>query len=365
MDVGETVEPAVTSWQTFAIICHMPPHRRPRAVTITDVARAAGVAPSTVSRAVTRPDRVNAVTREHVLEVANRLGYRPSPVARALGSGRTRTLALVLPDITNPYFAGVIRGAERQAAATGHVLVIGSSEESGRAEWRIVEKLAGSVDGFLIVSSRMSDQRIVQTAGLRPVVLVNRQTPGVTSVSPDQESGTRQIIEHLASLGHREVLFLAGPPESWLGSRRWAGISAAAKRHRMTARRVGPFPPSIEGGYVGGEAALSDLATAVIAHNDLLAIGVLLRLASRGVRVPEALSVVGFDNIFGSDWCDPPLTTLSDRTDQAGRSAIDLLVSLIEDEGEDAEPPAQIVAPTELVIRRSTGRARVGRLEPA
>ncbi len=125
MDVGQTVEPAARRWQTFAIICHMPPQRRPRAVTITDVARAAGVAPSTVSRAVTRPDRVNAVTREHVLEVANRLGYRPSPVARALGSGRTRTLALILPDITNPYFAGVIRGAERQAAATGHVLVIG------------------------------------------------------------------------------------------------------------------------------------------------------------------------------------------------------------------------------------------------
>jgi DNA-binding LacI/PurR family transcriptional regulator len=133
----------------------------------------------------------------------------------------------------------------------------------------------------------------------------------------------------------------------------------------MTARRVGPFPPSIEGGYLGSEAALSDSATAVIAHNDLLAIGVLLRLASRGVRVPAALSVVGFDNIFGSDWCDPPLTTLSDRTDQAGRSAVDLLVSLVEEQPDDAEPPAQIVAPTELVIRGSTGRARVGRLEPA
>lgn len=329
-------------------------------MTITDVARAAGVAPSTVSRAVTRPERVNAVTREHVLEVANRLGYRPSPVARALGSGRNWTLALVLPDITNPYFAGVIRGAERQAAATGHTLVIGSSEESGRAEWRIVEKLAGSVDGFLIVSSRMSDQRILQTASLRPVVLVNRQTAGVTSVSPDQGSGTRQIIEHLASLGHRDVLFLAGPPESWLGARRWAGIATAAKRRRMTARRVGPFPPSIEGGFVGGEAAIGDSATAVIAHNDLLAIGVLLRLTARGVRVPEDLSVVGFDNIFGSDWCDPPLTTLGDRTEQAGRSAVDLLVSLVE-EGDD-DRPAQIVAPTELVIRKSTGRARSGRL---
>jgi DNA-binding LacI/PurR family transcriptional regulator len=130
----------------------------------------------------------------------------------------------------------------------------------------------------------------------------------------------------------------------------------------MTARRVGPFPPSIEGGYVGGEAALSDTATAVIAHNDLLAIGVLMRLASHGVRVPEELSVVGFDNIFGSDWCDPPLTTLGDRTEQAGRSAVDLLVSLVEDHGEDTEPPAEIVAPTELVIRRSTGRARTGKL---
>jgi len=113
---------------------------------------------------------------------------------------------------------------------------------------------------------------------------------------------------------------------------------------------------------VGGEAALSDTATAVIAHNDLLAIGVLMRLASRGVRVPEDLSVVGFDNIFGSDWCDPPLTTLGDRTEQAGRSAVDLLVSLVEDHGDDAEPPAEIVAPTELVIRRSTGRARTGKL---
>jgi len=107
---------------------------------------------------------------------------------------------------------------------------------------------------------------------------------------------------------------------------------------------------------------MSDTATAVIAHNDLLAIGVLLRLASRGVRVPDDLSVVGFDNIFGSDWCDPPLTTLSDRTEQAGRSAIDLLVSLVTEGDEDAEPPAEIVAPTELVIRRSSGRVRTGRL---
>jgi DNA-binding LacI/PurR family transcriptional regulator len=336
-------------------------------VTITDVARVAGVAPSTVSRAVTNPERVNVVTREHVLAVAGRLGYRPSPAARALGTGRTATLALVLPDISNPYFAGVIRGAERQAAATGHVLVIGNSEESARAEWRIVERLSRSVDGFVVVSSRMTDQRIVQTHGLRPVVLVNRRTPGVTSVSPDQESGTRQIVDHLASLGHRELLFLAGPPESWLGARRWAGVSAAAKARGLVVRRFGPFHPSIEGGLVAGESALSETATAIVAHNDLVAIGVLKRLAQRGVRVPEDMSVVGFDDIFGADFCDPPLTTLSDRTEQAGRSAVDLLLSLVAlgtgaDDGDTDEEVAEIVAPTQLVIRRSTGRPRRGPL---
>lgn len=338
-------------------------------MTITDVARAAGVAPSTVSRAVTNPDRVNAVTRRHVLETAERMGYQPSPVARALGSGRTATLALVLPDITNPYFAGLIRGAERQAAATGHILVIGNSEESGRSEWRIVEKLSRSVDGFVIGSSRMSDQRIHQTHGLRPVVLVNRRTPGITSVSPDQESGTRQIVEHLAGLGHRELLFLAGPPESWLGARRWAGVSAAAKARGLVARRLGPFHPSIEGGFAAGEAAVGDPATAVIAHNDLLAIGILKRLSSHGIRVPQDMSVVGFDDIFGADFCDPPLTTLSDRTEQAGRSAVDLLVSLIEEsphaDPADLDPPAEIVAPTQLVVRRSTARPRRGALPVA
>ena len=131
----------------------MPSTRRPHAVTITDVAREAGVAASTVSRALTNPDRVNVVTREHVQQVAARLGYRASPAARALGTGRTATLALVLPDITNPYFSGLIRGAERQAEATGHILVIGDSEENARAEARMVERLAPGVDGFLLGSN--------------------------------------------------------------------------------------------------------------------------------------------------------------------------------------------------------------------
>ena len=337
----------------------MPSTGRPRAVTITDVAREAGVAASTVSRALTNPDRVNVVTREHVQQVAARLGYRPSPAARALGTGRTSTLALVLPDITNPYFAGLIRGAERQAEATGHILVIGNSEENARAEAKMVERLTPSVDGFLLGSSRLPDAKILQFSAAVPVVLVNRRLASVTSVSPDQHGGTRQIVEHLVALGHRRAIFLAGPPESWLGRQRWAGISSAAKKHGLRVRRLGPYHPSVDGGLLAGEAALADGATAVIAHNDLMAIGALKRLRARGVTVPGDVSIVGFDNIFGADFCDPPLTTLSDRTEQAGRSAVDLLVALVRDRGRvERESPADIVAPTQLVVRGSTGPAR-------
>jgi DNA-binding LacI/PurR family transcriptional regulator len=336
----------------------MPSARRPHAVTSTDVAREAGVAASTVSRALTNPDRVNVVTREHVQQVAARLGYRASPAARALGTGRTSTLALVLPDITNPYFSGLIRGAERQAEATGHILVIGDSEENARAEARMVERLTPGVDGFLLGSSRLTDARILQFNAAMPVVLVNRRVAGVTSVAPDQQSGTRQIVEHLVALGHRRAIFLAGPPESWLGRQRWAGISSAAKKHGLTVRRLGPYHPSVEGGLLAGEAALADGATAVIAHNDLMAIGALKRMKARGVSVPGDVSIVGFDDIFGADFCDPPLTTLSDRTEQAGRSAIDLLVALVREQARlERDAPADIVAPTQLVIRGSTGPA--------
>src|SRR3954469_18678475 len=130
---------------------------RRRRATIVDVAAEAGVAPSTVSRSFSRPTRVNVSTREHVLGVAARLGYRPNPAARALESGRTNTVALVVPDITNPYFFGLIKGAERAAAAAGHQLVIADTEETPAAEQRAVQNLGPAVDGFVVCSSRLPD----------------------------------------------------------------------------------------------------------------------------------------------------------------------------------------------------------------
>jgi len=321
-------------------------------VTITDVAREAGVATSTVSRAFTNPGRVNHQTRAHVLEVADRLGYTPNPTARALESGRTNTLALLVPDITNPYFAGVIKGAERAAAAADLILVLADTQENAATEEHLVRRLGPSVDGFVLSASRLPDAQLVSAAERHAVALVNRATQGVSSVVADFDSGTRQIVDHLVSLGHRSLIFLGGPPESWSGARRWAGLRAAAEQAGITATRSGPYAPVLAGGAAAAEAALAARATAVVAHNDMLAIGVVRRLAQRGVSVPEDVSVVGFDDIVGAEFCSPALTTLRERTEAAGAGAVEAVAAQAY---AGVVEPAVRVLPTQLVIRDSSG----------
>jgi LacI family transcriptional regulator len=328
------------------------PNSRKRA-TITDVARAADVAPSTVSRAFSNPGRVNHQTREHVLAVAEEMGYSPNPMARALESGRTNTLALLVPDITNPYFAGVIKGAEGAATTAGQTLVLGDTQESAATEAQLVRRLGPAVDGFVLSASRMPDEELRRAAELNPITLLNRATPGLPCVVADYESGTRQIVDHLASLGHESLVFLGGPPESWSGARRWAGLQTAAAAVGLRASRFGPYSPTLGGGPAAADAVLAARATAVVCHNDMLAIGVLRRLKERGVDVPGQVSVVGFDNIFGSDLCTPSLTTLAERTEDAGARAVELLG---QQAYERVAEPRSVVLPTQLVVRESSGQ---------
>jgi DNA-binding LacI/PurR family transcriptional regulator len=323
-------------------------------VTLSDVAAAAGVAASTVSRAFTDPGRVNHQTRTHVLGVAERLGYAPNPAARALESGRTSTLALLVPDITNPYFAGVIKGAERAAAAAGLILVLADTQENAGTEAQLVHRLGPAVDGFVLSASRLPDADLLRAAELNPIALVNRATPGVACVVADFDSGTRQIVDHLASLGHSSLVFLGGPPESWSGARRWAGLRAAAEERGLSATRFGPYAPTLGGGPAAADAVLASGSTAVVAHNDMLAIGVMQRLAERGVVVPDDVSVVGFDNIVGAEFCSPALTTLAERTEDAGARAVEAVAA--QAYARVAEPPTRVL-PTLLVVRRSTGPA--------
>ncbi len=326
-------------------------HERP---TLADVAEAAGVAMSTVSRAFSRPQRVNHRTREHVLRIATELGYVPNPSAQALGSGRTRTIALLVPDITNPYFSGVIKGAERGAAAAGLTLVLGDTAENPTAEAELVRRLERAVDGFVISASRLTDEELRGAAQRSPITLVNRATAGLGCVVADFDAGTRQIVDHLASHGHRSFVFAGGPAESWSGARRWQGLQAAAADRGMEARRSGPYLPTLGGGPAAADAAVASGATSVVCHNDMLAIGVMRRLGERGCRIPEDVSVVGFDDMFGSEFCHPTLTTLAERTEEAGSRAVELLVQQIPNR--QTEGPTRVL-PTHLVVRSSTGPA--------
>jgi DNA-binding LacI/PurR family transcriptional regulator len=320
--------------------------------TIYDVAAAAGVATSTVSRAFTQPGRVSAATRDRVLAVAAELGYRPNPHARALLSGRHHTLAMVVSDITNPHYFELIRGAEMRARVSEYTLLLVNAEESPRVEWEQIQRLSPAVDGFVLAASRLPDENLRQIAVQRPVVLMSRELPDLASVVLDHVEGCRQIVAHLASLGHRDLVYLAGPRNSWMAGTRWAALKSAAEQIGLAARRLGPFTPKVSEGGAAADGALNALATAIVAHNDLLAIGVMQRLAQRGLRVPDDVSVVGFDDIFAADVCTPGLTTLGGAHVDVGRAAIELLLTA-GSRSPDDQP--RVVLPTQLVLRASTG----------
>jgi len=333
-----------------------------RPATLHDVAREAGVAVSTVSRALTRPGRVNAQTRAHVEEVARRLGYRPNRIARALPSGRTLMIGVLVADITNPHHFGLIRGAEARARDAGRTLVLGDTRGDAVLEAEHLDRLGSVVDGLVLAASRLPDADLVDLARRRPVVLHNREVPGLPSVGTDFADGARQVVAHLAALGHHHLAYLAGPPDAWSDGQRWDGLQAHAAAAGVRVTRLGPFAPTVDGGPAAAAAGSASGATALVAFNDLLAIGVLRRLAECGVDVPGDVSVTGFDDVFGADFCHPPLTTVAAPTEEAGRALVDVLLSGPGSAADgvdelDAGEPARIVLPVELRVRASTGPA--------
>ena len=189
---------------------------------------------------------------------------------------------MVVSDITNPHYFELIRGAEMRARVSEYTLLLVNAEESPRVEWEQIQRLSPAVDGFLLAASRLPDENLQQIAAQRPVVLMSRELPGLASVVLDHVEGCRQIVAHLASLGHRDLLYLAGPRNSWMAATRWAALQSAAEQFGIGVRRIGPFTPKVTQGGAAADGALNAGATAVVAHNDLLAIGVMQRLSQRG-----------------------------------------------------------------------------------
>jgi LacI family transcriptional regulator len=327
-----------------------------RRTTIRDVAAHTGVAPSTVSRALSNPGRVNWVTRERIEAAARELNYAPNVQARALTSGRTETVALLVSDVTNPFYSGLIRGTQQQLRAAGYAQLLIDAEDSADLETHLLAKMRHAIDGAILAASRLPDRALAALAAETPVVAVNRNVRGVHSVVIDSPAGIVEATEHLISLGHRDLVYASGPRSSWANEARWRALQTAAGRHAVRVRRIGPFPAGRPSGSAAADALLNTGATGCVAFNDLLAIGMLTRLRERGVGVPAEISIVGCDDIFGADFCHPALTTLTAPIEQAGRVAVAMLLARLADPS--ARPGRQtVLLPTHLTIRGSSGPA--------
>ncbi|HKU01589.1 MAG TPA: LacI family DNA-binding transcriptional regulator [Arthrobacter sp.] len=325
--------------------------------TIYDIAKLAGVNPSTVSRALSKPGRVSAKTQKLIEDAAAQLEYRVNPFARALPTGRTNTLAVIVADITNPTFFGIIRGAESTATARDYTLMLAESAESPETELKAARRMLATVDGLILASPRMEDARIRELAREKPVVVINRQVDGVPSVVPDVNKGIGEAVRNLAANGHRKLAYVAGPPQSWMTTRRWEGVKAASDWSHLECVQLPSSKPTVDGGRQVARDVVASGATAVMTYNDLLAIGLMQELQAAGMQVPDQISIVGFDDIFGADFTTPALTTIRSPMADCGAEAATLLLDALH--GAEAVAPALQVE-TELVLRGSSGRLLAG-----
>ncbi|MEO6087924.1 MAG: LacI family DNA-binding transcriptional regulator [Umezawaea sp.] len=322
-------------------------------VTIRDVARQARVSVSTVSRAISAPDLVRADTRERVLEVVRGLGYQPNPAARSLITGRTGNLGIIVPDLGNPFFPSVLLGVQARARESGNSVFFCDSGQDGTTEEELIRTMARQVDGVVVCASALDDETLADLATLTTMVLVNRTLAGVPSVLMDSAAGMAAIVEHLAALGHRHCAYFNGPAQTWSNQIRRTGLREAAERTGISLCEFGPFEPSFHGGAQGVDAALATGVTAIIAYNDLMALGAMNRLAELAVPVPERISVTGFDDIPYASMCGRPLTTVTMPAEDAGRAAVELLLHRLDNADGATESTCQKL-PTELVIRATT-----------
>jgi LacI family transcriptional regulator len=326
------------------------------AVTIRDVALAAGVSISTVSRALSAPDQVAEETRLRVQDTARVLGYRPNHAARGLITGRTGSIGLVVPDLENPFFGSVCKGVQDRARSMGYAVFIGDTDEDARLEEEVIRSLVKQVDGLILCSARGTDSALQRWAQECRLVLINRRLGDIASVTFDNGGAVQAVLRHLVALGHRSIAYAAGPVTSWSNRERSHAFFAFAETSPgLELIELGNFPPVVTGGIQAGDLAIASGATAVVAFNDLVAVGLLDRLRQRGVRVPADLSVTGFDDVLMATVAQPHLTTVNFPRVQMGRAGVDLLLDSVLDRPDDAQPVRDL--PVELVVRDSTGVA--------
>jgi LacI family transcriptional regulator len=326
--------------------------------TLRDVAKLAAVHPGTVSRALNPETRrmVNEETARRVVEAAEQLGYRPNPIARGLKTNRSHTIGVLVPDLTNPLFPPIVRGIQDKLEAAGYTPLIANTDNDPDRERNDFEAMrARQVDGVITATARLDHGVLDEMAadGL-PIVLVNRRLEDgpLSSATADDHEGACLAVQYLAELGHTRIAHLGGPQGVSTGRLRYEGFvdgmhKAGLEPHLV---RFGAAFTEPEGARFAGE-LIDGGATAIVAGNDLMALGCYDVLAERGLRCPGDISVVGFNDMPFSERFNPPLTTIRIPHYEIGASAADLLLERLQ----DAEAPARhIVLAPELVVRSST-----------
>jgi DNA-binding LacI/PurR family transcriptional regulator len=320
--------------------------------TSTDVARCAGVSQSTVSLVLSgkAEGRVSAATQERVRRCARELGYRPNVAAQALRLGASRAVALLVPDMTNPFFSRVLRGAQRAAAAAGYIVILVDTQNDRHWESQSFEALrAGPVDGYLLFE-------VTAPEALGPdenVVMMETEEPGRPSVRFDGGGGSAAAFEHLVELGHRRIGHLAAAFRALTFQQREESrrrVLAEAGLDPDTQPRV-LTPISIEDARQNALVLLDEEPTAVFCDDDVIAAGMYLAARERGLRIPDDLSVVGFDDMDFARVLGPPLTTVALDAELLGATSFELL----EKRMSGKRTRKRIVLPAELLVRGSTG----------
>jgi len=305
-------------------------------VSLKDVAKRAGVSVATASRALADHPRISEATKARVRQVAEELGYTPSAVARSLVKQETHTIGVITTTVTDPYAAEVVRAVEDAAESAGYHLFLFASHSLPRREITGIRMLyERRVDGIIIISARALDfyPDFIDTVRI-PLVLINGvfPHPRVRSVRTDNRQGMRLATEYLLELGYRRIAFIGGPPQGRSAQDRWLGYLDALSQAGIEPDGNLVFPGT--GKADDGRRALRhmfDLSTppdAVVCYNDLTAMGVLAEAWSSGIRVPQDLAVIGFDNLPFSELTAPPLTTVAQPTEEMGRTAVEQILRL-------------------------------------
>jgi DNA-binding LacI/PurR family transcriptional regulator len=325
---------------------------------IKDIARIAGVSPSTVSRALADSPRISEAPRQRIQAIARDLAYTPSLAARTLVTGASPVIGIVAPSLADPYIASVMRGLEEASHQHGYQRLVASSQGDPAQELEMVQMLSGhNVAGLIVLSSRVAeDYAPLLERFTVPVIFVNSLHVGsqVYNVMTDNEYGGWLATRHLIQQGHTRIAYLGGPERGRSQAARAAGYRRAIEEAGLT------FDPDClipgDGSIRAGRQALhwwlgqpdEDRPTAIFCYNDLSALGLLAEAFQQGVAIPDDLSVVGFDNLPMADISIPPLTTVEQRTVALGRQAVASLLAALE-----GKPATDIILRGELVVRAS------------